>query len=85
MSDQQHNQVLTDILERIVRVETKIDVMSDIRNTASLAKDTADQAMSSVKSAHYRIDKIDKVIFWIGTTIIGAVILGLLAMLFTKG
>lgn len=84
MSDQD-TKVLTDILERIVRVETKIDVMSDIRNTASLAKDTADQALSSVKSAHHRIDKIDKIIFWLGSTIIGAVILGLLAMLFTRG
>ncbi len=84
MSEPDHK-VLTDILERIVRVETKIDVMADIKTTAVQAKATADEALASTKSAHYRIDKIDKIIFWVGTTIVGSVILGMLAMLFTKG
>ena len=85
MGEDSNNKVLTDILERIVRVETKLDVMSDIKNISSTAKELAEQALSSTKSAHYRIDKIDKIVFWVTTTIIGAVILGLLALLFTKG
>lgn len=82
---EQANKVLTDILERIVRVETKIDAMSDVKDTATRAKDVAEEALASTKSAHHRIDKIDKIIFWVGTTVIGAVILGLLATLFTRG
>jgi hypothetical protein len=69
---------LTEIRERVVRVETKIDSMTDVKATAEAAEKIANEALQSTKSAHHRIDKIDKIIFWIGTTMIGAVILGII-------
>ena len=30
----------------------------------------------SAKSAHLRIDRLDKLVFWIGTTVVGAIITG---------
>lgn len=72
------NEILMDVRERMVRVETKIDAMDT-------ANDTSIAAMASASSAHKRIDKIDKILFWAGTTIIGAVILALIALLLNGG
>jgi len=43
--------------------------------------DAAKEALDKAKSAHHRLNKIDKIIYWVGTTIVGAVLLGLMAML----
>lgn len=73
-----NNKILLDISERLVRVETKIDAMSDTR-------DIANKALSVSESNEIRLNKIDKIIFWAVTTIIGAVILGLMGLLITGG
>jgi hypothetical protein len=78
MSELEMSRMLSDIRERVVRVETKIDSMTDFRATAEAAEKIANEALQSTKSAHHRIDKIDKIIFWLGTTVIGAVILGII-------
>lgn len=77
--------ILTEIRERIVRVETKIDGMTDVQDTADKAKDVANEALASTKSAHRRLDKMDKIIFWASTLIIGAVVLALIATAFKGG
>lgn len=72
--------LIRNIYERLGGIEAKIDDIRDIRITADRAQDTADKALESTKSAHHRLDKIDKVIWWVATTIIGAVILALIAL-----
>lgn len=67
--------ILLDISERLARVETKIDAMSDTR-------DIANRALSLSESNRVRLDKIDKITFWASTTIIGAVFLALLGLIF---
>ncbi|MCY7484444.1 hemolysin XhlA family protein [Paenibacillus alvei] len=74
----EQTRMLTDIRERMVRVETKLDSVTDVRDTAEDAKKVAYQAMESTKSAHHRLDKIEKTIFWLGTTVIGAVVLAVI-------
>ncbi|TFE30895.1 hypothetical protein E2980_03460 [Cohnella luojiensis] len=69
----------------MVRVETKIDAMTDVKATADIAKDIAQEAHISVRSAHHRIDRIDKIINWVGTTIIGAIILAAVAFILKGG
>jgi hypothetical protein len=64
-----------DIIIQLTRLETKIDAMGNV-------KDVANEALASVKSAHHRIDKIDKIIFWAGTAIIGALVVGAISLLF---
>ncbi|MBD8499978.1 MULTISPECIES: hemolysin XhlA family protein [Paenibacillus] len=73
-------QMLAEIRERIVRVETKLDSMHDVYDTALEAKNIGLEASQSVRSAHYRIDRIDRTIFWLSTTVIGAVILALVRL-----
>ncbi|GIO05513.1 hypothetical protein J31TS6_15410 [Brevibacillus reuszeri] len=47
MPDQEMGRVLSDIRERMVRVETKIDNMTDVRATAEEARETANIAVQS--------------------------------------
>jgi hypothetical protein len=64
-----------DIIIQLTRLETKIDAMGNV-------KDVANEALASSKSSHLRIDKIDKIIFWAGTAIIGALAVGAIGLLF---
>jgi hypothetical protein len=67
------------ILERLARVETKIDYMVS-------ARDIAQEALQSTKAAHHRLDRLEKIVYWASTTIIGSVILAVIAMVLkTKG
>ena len=40
---------------------------------AITANETATEALEKAKSAHKRLDKIDKIIFWMGTTVVGTI------------
>lgn len=82
MSEQR---ILTEIRERLVRVETKIDNMAETHETAKRADKTANEAYIRAKNAHSRIDKIDKAIFWLVTSIVGGVITSVLALIFVGG
>lgn len=73
-------ELVRDVYERLGRIEAKVDDVKGIRMTAENAEDIATKAYESSKSAHHRIDKIDKIIYWASTTIIGAIILALLGL-----
>ncbi|MFE6167001.1 hemolysin XhlA family protein [Viridibacillus arvi] len=80
-------ELVRNIYERLGGIEAKLDGINQIRNLANRADEKADkaddkaeEALQSTKSAHKRLDKIDKIVWWVGTTIIGAVILALLAL-----
>lgn len=80
-------ELIRNIYERLGGIEAKLDGINQVRDTAQRAEtkadnaqDTADKALESTKSAHHRLDKIDKIIWWVSTTIIGAVIVALLAL-----
>lgn len=79
MSEQE---ILSKILQRLVRVETKIDGLASVERKVDETDDIAKDALASTKSAHRRLDKVDKVINWTATTIIGAVIIALLSLIF---
>ncbi|MFD0767747.1 hemolysin XhlA family protein [Bacillus sp. CGMCC 1.60114] len=59
----------------LTRVETKIDALGNVREIAI-------EVQQSAKSAHLRLDRLDKIGFWLGTTVIGAVITGAIMALF---
>lgn len=81
LSDLEMSRVLSDIRERIVRVETKIDTMTDVRETAEEAKEVANKAMDSAKSAHHRLNEVADNQRWLWRTVIGAVIAGAVAFM----
>lgn len=82
MENQEINNVLIDIRERVVRVETKLDNMTDVKDIADEAKDKANEALHSAKSAHHRIEDVADNQKWLWRTVIGALLTGAIGLLF---
>ncbi|MGH0939327.1 hemolysin XhlA family protein, partial [Bacillus cereus] len=66
---------MKELLVGLTRVETKLDTLGNV-------KEVAIEAQQSAKSAHMRVDRLDKLVFWLGTTVVGAVIVGSITALF---
>lgn len=77
--------VLSDIRERVVRLETKIDAMTDVREAAEIARDSALQALQAAKSAHHRIDEVADNQRWLWRTAVGAILAAAVALLTNLG
>src|SRR5690625_5043474 len=81
MSEQE---ILSDIRERVVRVETKLDNMKDVQDEVKEVNKTANRAMESSKSAHKRLNKIDKAILFNRLCADFELSIALFAVLFTS-
>lgn len=68
-----NDEVLSEIRERLVRVETKIDSMNDVKMTADTAKAIATEALQDSRSAQRRIDDIEDNQRWLWRTTVGAI------------
>ncbi|OUA94876.1 peptidase [[Bacillus thuringiensis] serovar konkukian] len=75
MDEQTQHDDMKELLVGLTRVETKLDTLGNV-------KEVAIEAQQSAKSAHMRIDRLDKLVFWLGTTVVGAVIVGAITALF---
>lgn len=85
--EKEQQSLMYNIFERLGNIDAKLDGVNQIRQSvietdkkADEAQKKADEALASTKSAHHRLNKIDKIIWWVGTTIIGAVIVALVAL-----
>ncbi len=76
------NKSLSEIKERTARVETKVDSFMATNQKVDDIKDIAVKAKDSASSAHKRIDKIDKWMFALGSTLLTAIILAVLSLIF---
>lgn len=74
------DEVQVETLQRITRVETNVVSMNEKLDRALAVNETATEALEKAKSAHKRLDSIDKIIFWVSTTIIGLVIVALIGL-----
>lgn len=74
-----------EMLQRITRVETKVDGMDKKLDRAIAANETAVEALSSAKSAHHRLDKIEDNQKWIWRTLVGALIVAVAAFIVSGG
>lgn len=84
--------VMMNIFERLGNIDAKLDGVKEIRKLAESTEIKADEAQriaeiahESTKSAHKRLDKLDKIVWWVATSIIGAVIVGLMALVIKGG
>jgi hypothetical protein len=75
---------LTNVRLDLRELSTKMDGIKDVQKEIKELHDTAKEALQSAKSAHHRLDRVDKIHFWAATTIIGAVIV-LVITFFAKG
>lgn len=76
--------VQVEMLQRITRTETNVISMKETLDQALNVNKTAVEALASARSAHKRIDTIYKIIFWLGTTVVGAIILAVMRLV-TEG
>lgn len=67
-----------EILQRLTRIETILEGVTSVGANAN-------EALILSRENSRRLDKIDKVIFWASTTVIGAVILALMAVIVKTG
>ncbi|EHQ92120.1 hemolysin XhlA family protein [Desulfosporosinus youngiae] len=82
MGDQQ--EVLMEIRERVVRVETKLDAQNDLRERVCSVEEKATETEQRSKSNTHRIDKLEANNTWLWRTVAGAIIsagVGTLALL----
>jgi len=69
-----HDDETGEILQRLTRVETKLDLMIN-------ARDIANEALQSTKAGHKRLDKLEENQTWLWRTTIAALIIGAIGLL----
>lgn len=69
-----------DFKERLIRIEENVKTVNEVKREVDLMALKVQAVEESTKSAHKRMDKVDKIVFWVGTLIIGAVILAVLSV-----
>lgn len=71
----ENNETQQEILQRLTRVETKLDMMNSAREIAS-------EAQQSSKAAHKRLDSMEDNQKWLWRTVMGAMLVGLINLAF---
>jgi hypothetical protein len=82
-----------EILMSLARLETKMDALGNVKEVSAEALQSAKSAhhrldkidelrVERIDAYEIQLKKIDKIIFWAGTTIIGGVFLGAIGLLF---
>ncbi|SFL09881.1 Haemolysin XhlA [Paenibacillus sp. 1_12] len=76
---------LTNVRIDLRELSTKMDTLKDLSKKLDEVETIAKKAMESTKSAHRRLDKIDKLTSWLVTTVIGAIILAVIGFIIKGG
>lgn len=71
---QEKNEIQQEMLQRLTRVETKLDMMTS-------ARDIANEALQSTKAAHKRLDQLEENQTWLWRTTVAALIIGAIGLL----
>jgi len=69
-------EVLIDIRERLVRLETKFDNINDLRGRVDDLETKSTENESRSKSNTHRIDALEANLTWLWRTVVGALIIG---------
>lgn len=78
-------EVIIKIREQLARIETKLDSMHSVGATAEAARDIAKEAAQSVKTAHERLDRVERMITWVSTTVLGTLIVAAVTFIVKGG
>lgn len=75
--------VLIDIRERLVRVETKIDTQNDLRKKVDDTEMKVTEVDARSKSNTHRVNKLEENNTWLWRTTVGAIIVTFIGFMFT--
>lgn len=77
-------ETMDDVKERVIRIEEGLKDVHALKSDVSNLKVAYSSVDSSTKSSHKRLDELEKkvgqVLFWVSTTVIGALIVGLIGL-----
>ncbi|MNI54486.1 hemolysin XhlA [compost metagenome] len=76
---------LTNVRLDLRELSTKVDGLKDISKELETVKEIAKVSYESTKSAHHRLNKIEKIIYWLATTVIGSIILAVMGFVINGG
>ncbi len=69
------------VMKMIIEMKEDNASIKTLLKTMAKTNDVALEASQSAKPAHYRLDKLDKLVFWAGTPIIGTVLIAVISLL----
>lgn len=75
---------LENVMVEIRGISVQVNLMKEMFDRFDVTRDIAQEALQSTKAAHHRIDSINKIIFWCGTTFVGSILVSV-AVFITKG
>lgn len=67
-----------DQTKTLMEMKSDIAHIKAILSTMANTNNVALEALQSAKSAHHRLDRVEKTVYWAGTTVIGAVVVGII-------
>lgn len=73
-------ELLIDIRERLVRVETKLDNQNGLRDKVDLVEDKVIEVEAQSRSNTQRIDKLEGNNTWLWRTVVGSIIAGVVGV-----
>ena len=80
----ENQDVLIDIRERLVRVETKLDDYNQMRGRVDRLETSTTETEAKSKSNTYRITAIEENSEWLWRTFAGALIVGVITLYFVR-
>lgn len=78
-------ELITNLRIDLAKMDTKLDAMKDVSIKIDNIDHVLTQTVQSTKTAHERLDKIDRVIYWLATTIIGTILAGFITFIVRGG
>lgn len=79
------SELITKLRIDVAKLDSKLDQMKDVNTKVDTLENILTQTVLSVKTTQERLDKIDRVIYWLATTIIGTIIMGLITFIIKGG
>lgn len=79
------HEILTALRIEVGKITEKLDTLKQVSSKVDTVEKNAIEALSSVKSAHHRIERIEKTIYWLATTVIGALLTGIIVFIVKGG
>ncbi len=78
-------EILTALRIEVGKITEKLDALKQVSSKVEAVEKNAIEALASVKSAHHRIERIERAMYWLATTVIGALITAIIVFIVKGG
>lgn len=78
-------EILTALRIEVGKITEKLDALKHVSQKVDEAEKKASEAAMSAANAHQRLEKIEKTMYWLMTTVIGSLITGAIVFMLKGG